>query len=289
MKNFYVIPILSLLLVTQSCKLADVRTSTIDETELDREEKAIRLLDKVVTKYNLEKLASAETYSFKGSDKWHGLNSLVNPFPENGELMEFRFRTNSFDGQCNYLEVNDPTIRGVQSFNYYEIKEGAEATFKKKKSRIFMIPAIQYFFELPLRLKSAPILKYAGTLEFEGKMYDLVLATWQKTAPHKEHDQYLLHISQETGHLNFVGYTVRDIYLPSPPNVYGTVRFVDFKTSSDGITYPGTWNFEANGLRERDKFTHTITIDDLELNSFDVSELYPDADMKYLGDAKTER
>ncbi|MEM9649843.1 MAG: hypothetical protein AAF969_15295 [Bacteroidota bacterium] len=284
MRNLFwiFIPILTI----HGCKIADLRTPEIDASSPNREARAVLLLDKVISKHNLDKLANAENYALTATDNWRGLNAVVNPFPRDNELMELRFRPSSFDGQFKYLETSNDHIYGVQSFNFYRIRGDGNIKFKKKRSVTFTLPAIQYFFELPLRIKNAPILKYAGTTEFEHKTYDLVFATWDMLEPHKEHDQYLLYIDQETYKLSFASYTVRGIYLPAPKSVFGSIRFSQLQRNQDGILFPGRLSIQLNGLKNEGRALHTITIEDLQLNNFDLAKLYPDKGIEYLGDSK---
>lgn len=270
----------------QSCKIADLRTSEINPNSPNREEKAIQLLERVVSNYNLDQLAQADNYTIKAADNWRGLYAILNPFPKDNRLMELRFRPNSFDGQFNYLDSNDQNVYGVQSFRHYKIDEEGDVKFRKKKSIVFTLPAIQYFYELPLRLKNAPIVKYAGTQEFEGKVYDLVFATWEKLEPHKEHDQYLLYIDKETRNLSFASYTVRGMYLPAPKNIFGSIRFSDLRTNPNGITYPAKMFIQLNRLKKEKRNLHTISVHDLRINSFELSQLYPDKTLEYIGDSK---
>ncbi len=278
--------VFALILAFQGCKIADLRTSKIDTTLPNREERAIILLDNVISKYRLDKLAQAEVYSLEARDNWRGLYAIVNPFPKDNEWMEMRFRPESFDGQFSYLKTKNDNVYGVQSFNYYCINDHGEVKFKKKKSITFTLPAIQYFFELPLRLRNAPILKYAGSQEFEGGTYDLVFATWDSLEAHKEHDQYLLYFDQKSGYLSFASYTVRGIYLPAPKSVFGSIRFAAFRKSGDGVTYPGKLFIQLNGLKKEKRTLHTVSIENLQLNSFHLSKLYPDSTLVYKGDSK---
>ncbi|WP_435624287.1 hypothetical protein [Flagellimonas sp.] len=286
LRQTYPTIIILLAILFQSCKIADLRTSAVHPDLPNRENKAIELIEGLITKYGLDKLEDAETYSILATDNWKGLYALVNPFPRDNELMEMRFRPNSFDGQFNYLEGRNKTIYGIQSFQHYRIKETGIVKFRKKKSITFALPAIQYFFELPLRLKNAPILKYAGVQIVEGRTYDLVFATWEKTKPHKEHDQYLLYIDRDSGELSFANYTVRGMYLPTPRNIYGSIRFEELKRNSDNINYPGKLYIQLNKLKKPQRALHIVTIEDLEIDSFPLSTLYPDKSIKFQGDSK---
>ncbi len=275
-----------IIVIAQGCKIADLRTTEIATASPDREAKALLLLEKVIATNRLEKLATAGTYSLEAIDNWKGLLALANPLPKDNTLMELRFRPNSFDGQFEYVGAKNKTVHGVQSFQYYKIKDDGIVKVRRKKSIVFSLPALQYFFELPLRLKHAPIVKYAGATFVEGNSYDLVFVTWQQLEPHKENDQYLLYINRETGQLDFANYTVRGVYLPTPKSIYGSIRFSNRKTAGNGITYPGTMTIQLNKLKKEKRFVHRISINQLQLNSFALEELYPLNELEYLGDAK---
>ncbi|MEM8889594.1 MAG: SRPBCC family protein [Bacteroidota bacterium] len=280
------IGLLLIVSLLNSCKLADLRTSEIKEGSPVREDRAVQLLDEVIANSHLQKLANAEAYSFQATDDWKGMMTLMNPLPKDNEPMEFRYRPNTFDGQFHYTEAKNKTIHGVQSFNYYKLEDEGTMSFEKNKKITFTIPAIQYFFELPLRLRNAPILKYAGQKEFEGETYDLVFATWQQLEAHKEHDQYLLYISQGTRELKFANYTIRANYVPAPKSMYGSVRYEKRKSSQDGIVYPSEIYIQVNELKKEEKSAHVLTIQELKLNGFNQEDLYPSESIEFIGDAK---
>ncbi|MEM6725768.1 MAG: hypothetical protein AAF598_17135, partial [Bacteroidota bacterium] len=269
-----------------SCKISDLRTDQISETSQAREPEALQLLEEVIANNNLQKLARSETYALTATDHWKGIMKMANPLPKNNTLMELRYQPNSFDGQFQYTETKNQTVHGVQSLNYYQLKADGTIQSKKSKKIAFTLPALQYFFELPLRLLNAPILKYAGTREFEGVSYDLIFATWQKAEPHKEHDQYLLYIAQGDRQLKFANYTVRSNYLPAPKSMFGSIRYEGIITSSEGITYPSEMYIQVNELKKKKKSAHVFTIKDFTLNKGDLSSLYPLDNIDFLGDSK---
>ncbi|MEL6560831.1 MAG: hypothetical protein AAFQ94_21735, partial [Bacteroidota bacterium] len=240
-----------ILLLVQSCKLADLRTSQINDSQPNQEQKAIDLLDQVISNQGLKILAQSETYSVTAVDNWKGLMTLMNPLPKDNKPMVLRYRPMSFDGQFNYVASKHKTIYGTQSLQSYEMDEFGKVTFRNKEKITFSLAAIQYFIELPLRLRNAPILKYAGVKEFEGKTYDLVFATWDQFQPHQEHDQYILYIDREDGLLAYVNYTIRGMYLPMPKNIYGSLRMEDYQKSKDGILHPTYLYVQLNQLKKK--------------------------------------
>lgn len=267
-----------------SCKIADLRTKDISSSTL-REPKAIELIEKVITNQGLDLLKNSETYSYSARDHWKGIFSLGNPFPKNNEVMVLKFRPNSFDGQFQYPTSTNKTIYGLQSMNYYEIEEDKTVKFTSNKKIQFALPAIQYLFELPLRLRNVPILKYAGEQTFEGKKYDLVFATWETLEPNKKYDQYILYISKE-GYLSFASYTVREAGGITPKSTYGSIRYEDSVKNPDGIHYPSTLYIQLNSLKGNTKWIRKLTISELQLNSFPKTDLYPNANLRFIGDSK---
>ena len=281
---------LTLLLMglVSSCKLANLSTEAINTESVNREEKAIQLLEKTIKAHNFQALANAETYSYKVKDNWKGPMVLMNPFPKDNEWMEMRFRPATFDAQMQYLDTrNKDKVYGLQSLQYYLMDGDEEVEFKKKPKMEFSIAAVQYLFELPLRLINAPILKYAGKKMWEGVEYDLVFATWESIDPNDTYDQYLLYLHPETHELAFASYTVRAIYLPAPKGIYGSIRYENVQEGPEGFRYPATLYIQLNKLKGNKKWAHKMELKDLEFNSFDKSVLYPNAELPFIGDAKT--
>ena len=269
------------------CKLADLRTDAIDIQSPNKEQKAIDLLEKTIAAQNLEPLKEADSYTVESRDNWKGMMAMMNPFPKDDKRLEFRFRPMSFDGQMQYLETRKKVnIYGIQSLNYYKIENGEEAVFKDSKKMEFAIAAVQYLFELPLRLIDAPILKYAGTKEVEGVTYDLIFATWESITPNKTYDQYLLYIHPKTRFLSFASYTIRGMYMPAPKGMYGSIRYEDIIANEDGIRYASTLYVQINKLKSKKKWVHKMDFMDLRLNQFDQHLLYPNDEIEFLGNAK---
>ena len=249
----------------QNCKLADLRTTTVQDGLPQREPKAVALLETVIKNQNLAVLENSKTYSLQLTDNWRGLSALVNPFPRDNQPLSISFTPKTFDAQFRYTNIRNQKTYGVEGANYYVIKKEDEKKFKKKRSMEFSLAALQYLFELPLRLREAEILKYAGSTSFEGRVYDLVFASWQSVAPNREFDQYLLYISKETGHLHFASYTVRGNYLPAPKSIYGSIRYENLIKDDSGVNYPSTLHIQLNQLKKKRRSSRIITVSDLSL------------------------
>ena len=72
------------------------------------------------------------------------------------------------------------------------------------------------------------------------------------------------------------------------PDCEAKALFSNRKTAENGITYPGTMTIQLNKLKKEKRFIHRIATDKLELNSFQVRDLYPIEGLRYLGDQKKQ-
>ncbi|MET1257708.1 hypothetical protein ABV409_00110 [Flagellimonas sp. DF-77] len=279
---------LALLIVgcLSACKLADLRTPDLADLERDRDPKALAILNEALTQPYYEQLAASTVYTVWAKDNWRSYLAWSNPLPKDNKAMELRYRTRSFDGQLRYTESRRNRTYGVQSHKAYRFENEGAARFKNRPKLVFGLTAIQYFFELPIRLRNAPILKYAGSTEFEGRRYELVLASWKQLAPHPENDQYLLYFDSETKVLRFANFTIRDLKFPVPKSQYGSIRFESFHKDATGTTYPRELIIQSNHLKKTSRWIHKIAIDSMAFDNFDPGLLRPDPSLPWYGDSK---
>lgn len=282
--------------VFQSCGLADLRTKTIKKEGItvQNTEKGKQLLENAWKAQGFDKLKNHEVYSYHAHDTWKGLLGRMGKIWPNLESeLEFKYRTESFDGQVHFIDGKKAgNYAGLQNWNYYEINKN-DTIFKdkaldKNKRKVFGIAAFQYFTEMIDRLKQAPIISYAGENKFRGQHYDLVLCTWEKVEPHMEHDQYLAWINKETGLMDFTQYTLRETYLKPPGYkvIGGAVEFADFK-EVDGVLIPHKQYIYAIKLRKNPKRNlHKLIISDFKFDNFDPEDLILDKTIEVGGDYK---
>lgn len=283
---------LSIGLAATSCKMADMRTKMVENSPgvSQLNTKGEKLLKESVKAMGYDNFDRYETFSVKNEFDWHypwtamPLNSL--PGNKNKEAI-FRFAVNSFDGQVEYLEGRKKgDIHGIQSWESYEAKNGNELEFKKDKRRNWGLATYHYLIEAPNRILKAPIIKYAGEKEFEEQLYDLVFLTWGKDEPHKEHDQWLLYINRETKFIDLTHFTIRDFWMPFPPNMaQGTVRFFDRKEVNE-IHLPSVVSVQLLSPKKESNYIYKFKLWDYQFNAFDKNILYPNSQLKVMGDEK---
>ncbi len=279
-------------LLMQSC-LSDLRTTSVKSEGISEASttKGKEILEQAWLKQGMNKLKDHQVYSMTGNDNWKGMmGKMGKPWPEAKGEMQFKFAINTFDSQVLFLDgKRKGAIAGLQSWKYYEKEVNETLEFKKTNSKIrFGLSAFQYFVEILDRLKNAPIITYAGETKFKGNDYDLVMVSWDKMEPHREHDQYKAYINKETGTLDFLSYTLRENYLKMPGGLmfYGSMQFGDYR-DVEGIKIPFSQKVYINEPKENeDKFAHHLTLTNFSFDGFKKDELYPNKEIKAIGDIK---
>lgn len=283
------------ILLLQSCAF-NLQTSMIKKEGVTttNEEKGKTILNSVWKQQGYDKLDQSTVYSFKAEDEWKGmLGKMGQIWPEMTINLEAKYLTGTFDGQIKYLDGREKgKVIGLQDWNYYEVTDG-KTTFSDKDDRknrreVFGIAAFQYFTEIVSRLKSAPIVSYAGEKTFRGQSYNLVFCTWETIKAHKEHDQYLVWVNKKTNVVDIIQYSLRDNYLkiPGAQMMGGAIEFSNWK-SIDGIMIPFMQSAYAMKPRKNPKkYLHRLQLSSFSINSFDKSELIKDKTKPVSGDYK---
>lgn len=167
----------------------------------------------------------------------------------------------------------------MQSWKTYELDQAGKPKFEENKDAYFWIPTYQYFLEFPLRIQKADAFNYAGESEINGIKCDGILASWRKTEPQKDVDQYLIWLDQKTHRIVKLEYTVRDQY----NFLIGALYFKEYK-EFDGLPLPTHMPVESN-LKKKG-LLHEIHLLDFQKNVRKKSELRPNKDLPLMGDDK---
>lgn len=110
--------------------------------------------------------------------------------------------------------------------------------------------------------------------------------SWETQNPHKEDDQWLLYINEKTKFADLANITIRDFFLPFPPNmVEGTIRYHDRVKTSEGIYFPSNGDL-THVSKKREKHIYRITFRDYKFNVFPEKELQPFKELTDYGDSK---
>jgi len=291
MKMKQLILLISIGFLLGSC-MANLQPDLVKKHGIQKKnaEKGKEILSKAWKTQGLDNLKSHQTYSFIATDAWKGMmGSIGKPWPEKHMQIQFKYEVGTFNGQLNFLSgKRKGEIAGLQSWKYYEKNKHDLKFLTTDKKLAFGLSAYQYFMELADRLRKAPIISFAGTKSFNGNNYNLVFVTWETTAPHKGHDQYILWINQKTEMLEYAEFTLRDNYLNMPGSgaFYGSIKYADFK-QINGVLIPHKQTVFMNAPNKEDrKHLHELIITEFKFDDFDVEELHPNPNLKKLGDEK---
>ncbi|MEM8968758.1 MAG: hypothetical protein AAGE93_20245 [Bacteroidota bacterium] len=276
-----------------SCKTVDIRTDyALTNNAQSEHEKGKQLLKSAYQKMGYDQLEAVETYEANALFKWKMPWTMMpmNALPGNkGNKIEFKFTTNTFDGNVEFLEGRKKgKTYGIQSWQTYRIgKDGSLDQIKGTKYN-WGLATYHYVIEAPMRLLGAEIVRYAGEKSFNGKDYDLVYATWGKDEPHKEHDQWLVYINKQTGFIDLTELTINDFFLPMPKGLKGaTVQYEREKTNI-GTFLPSLVTIQLGKPKKKKKYVYNFQLYDYQFDNFDKQELYPIAGLEEIGDAKKE-
>lgn len=157
------------------------------------------------------------------------MRALAMPWTESGLLMRSTMLRGSDASRLEFLEGADAGIAwGIQNWVTYRVA-GGEMTFEDDDDIRFWLPTFQYFFEAPFRLREGGVVADAGPETVAGVTYNRVFVSWGRAAPRPEVDQYLAWIDPETGRLEYLQYTVRDMM----PGIIGCMQYRDYRQVED--------------------------------------------------------
>lgn len=275
-KIYLLILLCTFALLLSSCvnilKLQDIRTDIAKNDE--GQERAKTLLTEMGNAHGIYKWDEMETYMVAFEDEFFGfLGKRGHPYKEHSVKFKLQYIPNTFDGNLTFLtgkQTDD--LWGMQSWNTYEKKGNSDIVFKKNKDIHFWVPTYQYFLEFPLRIQQATALAYAGEKTIDGIACEGVLASWNKTAPQKEIDQYLIWINKEDKTIVKLEYTVRDFY----KFISGAAYYKDYK-NYDGLLLPSSMPVESNLVKKG--FMHEMRILDFQVNQISKDELLPNKNL----------
>lgn len=285
MKNSFFSLLITILF---SACVSSVSTKTVKQEGHSNSAKGKKLLTEAWLAQGMDKLNNYKTYETQLTDTWNGfVGKASSPWPEPSVDLNLKYALRSFDGQVTFNSgKRKGETEGLQSWKNYFVDNTGNTTFPKKENKKikFILPAIQYFIELPHRLLAAELITYAGEKEFDGKQYDLVLATWNKIKAHKQNDQYLLWINKETKLAEYCEFTIHENF--SSRFFTGSVAYKNYKTIAEVKIPFNMYLFAGSPKTDTTKNLHSMLIKSFTFDSFKEDLLYPNPELENLGDSK---
>lgn len=265
------LPFLILTVLLSSC-LSDIRPKDYRSDSLISEEsrsKGIALIEKYSMFSGAEQWANVRSYEVDFADDFLGFKGrFAHPYSQKSNRFRLRYNPSKMAGTLEFRNGEDiGQIWGYdEGRTYTKTNSTASKIAKKDKSISFWIPTYQYFIEFPFRIKSAEIIHHIGEKKYGLEIYDLVFVTWKSAKPQRKYDQYLLWISQSTGLIDKLQYTIRD----QNGILKGTTIISDYQ-NYNGIRIPAMYKVY---LREQStKPLHIMRVVNFRANNFDPSTL----------------
>lgn len=201
-----------LILLTLGCT-ADVRPDRLEDVSVPSAtdvQTAQTLLAEMRAHHGAEAWLRHGVYKVEMVDTWKGLLAkAVNPWPDNPLHGEFVNEVNRFTSRVEILSGDEKGI-------VWELRKGvgyAGPVGKEERSDdedlLFILAAMQYLMELPMRTKTMGVVAYGGKETLDGKSYEIVMGSWESLEP-SDSDQYVLYLDPETKRLDRAFFTIRD-------------------------------------------------------------------------------
>jgi len=255
-----------------SCRIVDIRTIEVKENY--DYNKGMKILSEMSKAHSLKTWDTINTYSVHVTDEFFGLlGKFGNPFPNNKAAFDFTLIPKTFTSRAIFTDDKwKDIIWGIQSWKTYSNKGNTKSEFHAENDKLieFWLPTYQYFFEVQLRVFEADKISYAGEREYNGKLYDLVFASWKSDKPQKDIDQYILWVERETKLLKRIQYTVRDQYRW----IHATLFYNEYKNIG-GLLIPKKMRISLMSSNE-DKIIHEINLTNIRLNEKEKMDLLLD-------------
>jgi len=206
---------LAMTMVLASGCTADIRPDAFAKVERvspDVEQRGRALLARAAEVHGAASFGAKQTYTMVIHDEWRGIARMMNPWPEHDVDVRLSYRSGSFDARAEFLSGEEEgKTWGMQAWKTYTAGAGEEPMFEQHDDAAFILPAIQYLNEFVFRSHDDQLVSYLGTEEIRGKTYERVFVTWESLTPSASADQYIVYIDPDTGRVDKIGYTVRDI------------------------------------------------------------------------------
>ncbi len=273
--------ILSLVLLSTGCGLADIRPDTIkqyDDVPDEREKRGRQLLQQVADAHGgRDKWEAAYAAKVTYRDEWPRLipRLFAMPWPSSDVLITQTMLLGMDTSRLTFQEGKKEGISwGIQNWATYKVTPSfEEPLFVADKTIWFWLPTMQYFFEAPFRLLEADVVFYAGTKSYLGSSYEVVYLTWESVEPNEQVDQYVAWIEPNTKRLVFLQYTVRD----QADFLTGTAFYKDFR-SVDGFVVARQISIAS--MDSPKKILHETTFEDVAFGvDPEPGTFYPDPEV----------
>lgn len=263
--------------LSTACGLKDIRPDpTLAPTAAAQQDGHARLKALAEAHGGLATLRAARVAEVDMQDVWAGgLMQAFMPWPENGTMLRLTAELGTDTSRLTYLDgAQKGHIMGIQDWvTYTRAADAGQETagdglvLRDDDTTKFWLPTMQYFLTAPFRLHEATVAYTVGETRFDGRIQDIVFASWGTAKPQDSTDQYLVYIDRQTGRLSRLEYTVRDF----GGQVAGGMDYLDH-TQTGGLWF-------AHTMRTSEVYGAPMSLHEMRVKAV---RLVPETDAKVL-------
>ncbi len=266
--------------------ITDIRPDSLPKETLSAEtsQRARELLDQAAEKHGMSAWQRHSTLEILASDKWFGLmaHSPFNPWEISEQRLQFQFLRGTWSSRIEFLNGPEQgNVWGIQSWQPYKTNSGKQPQFENDDNIRFYLPTYQYFIEIAFRIGTASIVADIGAGTYQGKNYNRVFATWGSIEAHREHDQYIIWINQDSVLIDRIEYTVREF----GGIAAGATNFADYR-NIEGVMIPHLLSIRLVMPGGFEKEAHVLEIERAIWNEVDEALLLPKQELAFEGQSK---
>jgi hypothetical protein len=271
-----VVVLVGLILAFTTFHVADIRPTELKNGQITegKASKGKEILLRAANKHGKQKWNLNNNLEIIGIDDWFNWmgDVFINPFPNARQKIKLQMLLGTWTSRLELLDVSRVTeVWGIQSWNTYRSQVGQKPDFQPDKEIRFFLPTFQWWFEFPFRIISASVI--SALSESQSSKFDRVFVTWGSLEPNRELDQYIIYINKQTGLINRIEYTIRDM----GGFATGATNFIDYQLV-DGVMVP--FQLEAAVIMPGgfEQVMHRVTVESACWNTITPDRLLPNPD-----------
>ncbi len=270
--------------ITIAFYVADIRPMELKKGYITEAaaSKGKELLVRTANMHGIQKWNMHKNLEIIGVDDWfHWMGRVfINPFPNARQKIKLQLLLGTWTSRLELLDASGSIeVWGIQAWNTYRSQVGQNPVFQPDKEIRFFLPTFQWWFEFPFRIVSATVI--TALPDIQDSSFDRVFVTWNSLEPNRELDQYIVYINKETGLIDRIEYTIRDM----GGFTTGATNFLDYH-SVDGVMVP--FQFEASVIMPGgfEQVMHRVTVGSASWDTITPDRLLPNQDIKSEKDSK---
>jgi len=221
-----------------SCQLADLRNGQFEDGEVPEDliqEGKLKLNQPVDPALNPEKWKNVDTIELFLIDYWNSsFVRFFTPIPESVQAMKATISSNSTNMK---LEFTDGRYRGkilgIENGESYTIDKELGKVFSKDSELKLYLESLRIYILLPIIAHKFEKIYFIGNLGIGERSYSEIFATNGSWTPSKDFDQYKILIREDTGSIEFIHFTYRDVF----DSYKGVLHYEDY-TELNGRMIP---------------------------------------------------